>query len=134
MGERFRLYLRLKGITYRTLAEISGISISIISRFCSGGSINSDGLQKILEACPDLNLEWLFFGRGVMIRESGDIVSDHSLLVKNAIGVRAEVAVPETFLKALEEKDKLIVEKDRAIRERDELILSLHRRLLDFPD
>lgn len=134
MHKRFSQYLRLKGVSYRSLAELSCVSLSSISRFCTGTPISSDKLLKLLQCCDDLSLEWLFYGSGDMLRAGknnmynvgafagSEISSGDSVFVKNASGVHVERGESRTLL-------ELIAEKDRIISERDATITELHRLL-----
>ena len=135
MHKRFSQYLRLKGVSYRSLAELSCVSLSSISRFCTGTPISSDKLLKLLQCCDDLSLEWLFYGTGEMIRAGknnntfnvgafagSEISSGDSVFVKNATGVHVERGESRTLL-------ELVAEKDRIISERDATITELHRLL-----
>lgn len=136
LGTRFSEYLKFKGVTQKRISQLSRVSESLVSRFCSGGAISSDKLQRILQACDDLSLEWLFFGSGEMIRghrgdvtnnygkyAGADIVRDKGVVLKNAGGIHVESN--EIFRQLLSEKDRIILEKDKVISERDQSIREL---------
>lgn len=139
MGERFVKYLHLKGITQRKLAELSCVSPSLISRFCSGGNIQSDKLLKIIQCCDDLSLDWLFYDTGDMIRRRGDTINlgvfagadvNDSVVVHDSKNVHVNGKPEKGTAELLAEKDRLIAIKDRTITERDATIERLHSLLL----
>ena len=122
MHERFLLYIRTKGLTQKRLSELSGVSTSMISRFCAGSPISSDKLVSLLHVCDDLSLDWLFFSCGAMLREA----SFGSGMGKDAAGDDGY------FSSLIAEKDRIIAQKDRVIQERDETIRRLYERLLEL--
>lgn len=139
MYSRFLQYLRVKGISQRSLSELSHVSTSTVSRFCAGQPIGSDKLFSLLQVCDDLSLEWLFFGIGEMFRgkDSGsvnigqfagsDMSSDNSVRVINSRGAR--VVTPKNrdsdLLELLQEKDAVISDRDQTISRLHEVIVSL---------
>ena len=144
IGGRLSLYLRTKGVSQRKLARLSGVSVSIVSRFCNGMVITSDKLFRLLEHCDDLSLDWLLFGAGEMTRQTdnaayrvsqgagADFSGNGSVLVKNSNGVKvlSPSSTQGTLISLLAEKDRIIADKDRVIGERDEMIRRLHEMLL----
>lgn len=143
MNGRFLQYLRIKNLSQNKLSELTCVSVSTISRFCRGGAIASDNLLRLLQACDDLSLEWLFFGSGTMVRDRSraninigslggvDVASGEAILVKNSNGVHVDGTTDKGILAALAEKERIIVEKDRIIHERDVTIGDLNRLLLE---
>ncbi len=138
MGDRFSEYLRFKGFSQKKVSDLSSVSESTVSRFCSGGIISSDNLVRLLKVCPDLSPDWLLLGVGLMIRcgqgemkvNSGpfagdEVVSDKSILVKNARDVMVSHGVDEYYLNLLAEKERIIHDKDVTISERDATICEL---------
>lgn len=135
MYERFLQYIHTKKLSQRKLSELSCVSASTVSRFCSGLSIVSDKLLKLLQVCDDLSLEWLFYGSGEMLRRGegstynvgtfagADAVSKDSVVVGDSKG--ACVQQGSSFA----DLQKLLLEKDRVISERDRTISELHRLL-----
>ncbi len=63
--ERLIAYLSKKRITKSSFAREVGVSNAFISSIRK--SISPEVLQKIKEAFPDLNIEWLMTGEGNMI-------------------------------------------------------------------
>ena len=138
MGGRFSEYLRFKGFSQKKVSDLSSVSEATVSRFCSGGIISSDNLVRLLKVCPDLSPDWLLLGVGSMIRSgqgetkvnsgpfAGDeVVSDKSILVKNARDVMVSHGVDEYYLNLLGEKERIIHDKDVTISERDATICEL---------
>lgn len=141
MNERFYKYLRYKGVSQKELAKLSGVAASIISRFCNGGVISTDNLQKMLQACDDISLEWMFYGTGQMIRcketaninlgqnACADFATGNSVMVKNSSGVSIPRPGNAHFMEIIAEKDRVITEKDRTIGQRDATIRDLLERI-----
>jgi len=117
INKRVAQYLRLKDITLRQLSAMSGVSGSTISRFCNGGAISSNHLQHILQVCDDLSLDWLFYGKGPML--------------KSEAGTEAIPGEDTLLMEALAEKDRVISERDKVISERDQTIRELLRHVRD---
>lgn len=134
MNERFYEYLRIKNLSQRRLAELSGVSLSSVTRFCHGSPIASDKLLRLLQVCDDLSLEWLFYASGDMLRShsastmnigpfaGADIVTKDSIMVKNSNDVRLPGVKDRHIIDVLAEKDRIILEKDRIILEKDRMI------------
>lgn len=144
LGERFTAYLKFKGLSQKKVSSLSGVTESTLSRFLSGGVITSDKLARILMVCPDLSLEWFFFGVGEMIRKTdgdrfvnsgmyagAEVLTDQSVNIKDSRGVNVSHGLDEHYFRALAEKDRIIVEKDRTISERDRTIRDLLSKLKD---
>ena len=141
MNGRFVRYLGFKGISQAKMSELSCVPRSTVSRFCSGHPVTSDKLLRMLQACDDLSLEWLFFGSGDMIRKcdgvtmnvgafaGADVASGNGTVVKNSKGVNIGVGDSEGLMKLLCEKYIVIAGKDKTIIEKDALIERLYRRI-----
>lgn len=137
MKQRFSQYLRNKSLSLNKLSEISGVSVSTISRFCRGGVIGSDNLLAILQACDDLSLEWLFFGLGPMYRPSRNSESSVGNHFDKLIGNGSYLSIrniyeDKNFLAVVAEMDHIISEKDRTIHDRDMTITNLQHMLLEI--
>lgn len=140
MHERFSTYLRLKKISQAKLARMAGVSPTAVSRFCAGENIASNSFILILRNCPDLNLDWLIFGSGNMLRDKdcsnlnigtfsgGEIAMNGSVQLKHANGVN--VSMPGSNDSRITELEKLISEKDTIISERDATISNLLKKLV----
>lgn len=143
MNKRFFEYLRVKKVSQRSLSKLTGIAPSVISRFCSGNSISSDKLQRLVQACEDLSLEWLFYGNGEMIRTHGDtityntgkyagsdVVQDGGVMVKGSKHV--SVSPGGEISPDCKAKDDIIAERDRTISERDAVIAKKDAYILEL--
>ncbi len=141
MGERFLQYLRVKGISQKTISSLAGVQTSLVSRFCSGGNINSDSLLRLVQACDDLSLYWLFFGSGEMFRShAGTVINNHGTIagsdlsqdtvnITNSENISVGDSVNAELFNLLHKKDLLISEKDSVISKRDETIHYLYELL-----
>ena len=125
------------------MAELSGVSVTVVNRFCSGEVIGSDKLLRMLQVCDDLSLEWLFYGTGEMIRKCGDVtvnVGDFAGVEMNGaepmVVSRSPGSVVERngirvdYEELLRRKDEVIEQKDNIISKRDEMISELQRLLV----
>lgn len=66
---RIKQYLDSKEISIRAFELRCGFSNgSFASQLKNGKAIGSDRLENILNAFPDINIEWLFTGKGNMIK------------------------------------------------------------------
>ena len=139
MNQRFALYLRVKNMGQQELAVESGISQATISRFCSGGSITSDKLLRLLHVCDDLSLYWLFYGTGEMLRKDcnstvinmgsfagSKVDSEDSVILGDSPGSDATRQDSYRLLSLLTRKDEIIAGKDAIISERDKTIKHLY--------
>ena len=110
--ERLIAYLSKNRITKSSFAREVGVSNAFISSIRK--SISPEVLQKIKEAFPDLNIEWLMTGEGSMLL--GDVSGDN-----NAIGHGASVThsdccnIVDKFLGELAEQRKLVSESQRQV-------------------
>ena len=129
MHERFIEYMAYKKYTVRKLSRLSCVSSSTLSRFCSGKEINLGSLLKLLQVCDDLSLEWFFFGTGDMLRNrngmsvnmgafaGADVDNREGVLINGSKGVNVEKGEVLRYQKLLEEKDKVISERDKTIKD-----------------
>ncbi len=67
IGERLRSFRTFKGETLEFLAEQSGISKSQLSNMETGSNFRIDFLFKLLDAYPEMNMNWLLTGQGDML-------------------------------------------------------------------
>lgn len=141
MNARFFQYLRAKKLSQKTLADLSCVPPSTISRFLAGHPIASDKLLKLLNVCDDLNLSWLFFNSGEMLKTEGNVtynLGKYSGIEMNGSPRNVKVGdvkghgTGEVSLlrRQLQEKDRIIAEKDAVIGRRDETIERLQSRLM----
>lgn len=70
MNDRVQLILKTKNISASRFADEIGVQRSNISHIISGRNNPSlDFIQKILKRFPDINSDWLIFGKGTMYKE-----------------------------------------------------------------
>jgi transcriptional regulator with XRE-family HTH domain len=83
MNNRIGLLLKVKDVTASKFAEMIGVQPSNISHILSGRNKPSlDFITKVIETFPDINLEWLMFGKGSMLQH--EIISpDNAQLEQN---------------------------------------------------
>ena len=62
--DRLKLFIKSKGLGQTKFEERVGFSRGYISKVKT--SIGADKLSNIVEAFPDLNLDWLITGKGKM--------------------------------------------------------------------
>lgn len=66
--DRIQCYMSRNGINNNQLTVAAGLSVGLIGRAIKSKSgLNSDSIEKILYAYPDLNPNWLLTGRGSML-------------------------------------------------------------------
>jgi transcriptional regulator with XRE-family HTH domain len=88
--DRLKLFIKSKGLGQTKFEERVGFSRGYISKVKT--SIGADKLSNIVEAFPDLNLDWLITGKGIMTNPSAqsapfgqkaDTLEDNSVEYKN---------------------------------------------------
>lgn len=71
MTDKLELILKTKDLSASQLADETGIQRSIMSHVMNGRNKASlDFIQRILKRFPDINPDWLLFGKGTMSREN----------------------------------------------------------------
>ena len=69
MNNRIGLLLKVKDVTASKFAEMIGVQPSNISHILSGRNKPSlDFVMKVCETFPDIQIEWLMFGKGNMFK------------------------------------------------------------------
>lgn len=70
--ERLAKYIDFSGLSNSQFADRAGIPRPSLSQLLHGRnkSLNNQLLSKLNDAFPDLNIEWLLFGRGDMVKVS----------------------------------------------------------------
>lgn len=88
--DRLRLFIKSKGLGQTKFEERVGFSRGYISKVKT--SIGADKLSNIVEAFPDLNLDWLITGKGKMtstpvqpaaVEQTTDTLEENSVKYKN---------------------------------------------------
>ncbi len=110
--DRLKLFIKSKGLGQTKFEERVGFSRGYISKVKT--SIGADKLSNIVEAFPDLNLDWLITGKGIMTNPStqsapfgqkADTLEDNSVEYKNK------------YLEILEENRVLRIEIEKLRKE-----------------
>lgn len=66
--ERIQYFMSQMGINNNQMTVTAGLSVGLIGRAIKSKSgLNSDSIEKILYAYPNLNPNWLLTGRGEML-------------------------------------------------------------------
>ena len=88
--DRLKLFIKSKGLGQTKFEERVGFSRGYISKVKT--SIGADKLSNIVEAFPDLNLDWLITGKGKMtstpvqpaaVEQTTDTLEENSVKYKN---------------------------------------------------
>lgn len=80
MNQRIELLLRIKDVTASKFADMLGVQPSNISHIISGRNKPSlDFVVKVVEAFPDISLEWLIFGKGNMYSQMNAIAAEKEI-------------------------------------------------------
>ena len=78
MKDRITLLIKAKNLTAAQFADEIGVQKSSISHILSGrNNASLDFIQKILVSYPDVNMEWLMFGKGPIFK-SAEINPNHN--------------------------------------------------------
>lgn len=76
VGQRFKRYLKIKEIEVKDAAIALEVSNPTLYSFFSGKfSSKMEIIEKMVEAYPDLNIDWLFTGRGDMLKENDKLLA-----------------------------------------------------------
>jgi SOS-response transcriptional repressor LexA len=79
--ERLLIYLEYLDIGQNAFEKKVGIANGYISH--NKGSLGSSTLQKIAEGCPDLNMEWLIYNNGEMLKNQTATISGDNYGIGN---------------------------------------------------
>jgi len=71
--DRIKQYLDIKGISVSAFERSVGMSNASFGKSLKkGGAIGTDKLENILSVYPDISVEWLFSGKGSMLKDGKD--------------------------------------------------------------
>lgn len=121
---RFKQYLGIKMLSQKEIARLSGLTENQVSRFCKDGNMTVDNLQKLLQVCNDISLEFLFFGDGDVLKKMSNSTSTESDS-KNMDNKDLQFVPRDTARSmcwALSERDDTIGSRDNALTKRDATI------------
>lgn len=97
MRDRLRTYIHHKGITIYSFCKQAGLARNFLQWETAG--ISAKSMQKIGQAYPDLNLQWVATGEGEMLKSDDEKIS---LSVHRAL---------------IEERDAKIAQLEEVVRE-----------------
>ena len=75
MKDRITLLIKAKNLTAAQFADQIGVQKSSISHIISGrNNASLDFIQKVLLTYPDVNMDWLMFGKGPLFKSGETVV------------------------------------------------------------
>ena len=92
---RIKEFLQLMGIANSSFADICGIPRPSLSQLLNGRNkkVSNEVIDKIHAAYPELNMMWLMFGDGDMLRPGATVPGeDNAQLAENAFPGSAQTA------------------------------------------
>lgn len=112
MVERINLLLKAKNITARQFAEAIGIQPSGMSHILSGRNNPSlDFVMKVVKRWPEININWLMFGKGEMFVGLPNGVPDYG---RSTEAESAQEATSTSGLASLPKSDAPLEEQAEA--------------------
>jgi transcriptional regulator with XRE-family HTH domain len=153
MKDRIILLIKAKNLTAAQFADQIGVQKSSISHILSGrNNASLDFVQKILLSYPEVNVEWLLFGKGQLFKSNettGNVNNDASFNT-NSVAISGPVdlfsdltpAQPHEFRKENDlisnpESESLIKNQDTKIQsgfpENDSIEKNIEKQLEKSP-
>ncbi len=129
--KRINLLLKEKGITQNQVAAGDAPAQKRLnSQLSHGANISLDSILRIIDACPEVSVEWLLRGSGEMYCTYGGVTGAHKVTGRNAtvIGTQSNGFSEGSVRELLAGKDKpctelsegfvreLLAEKDKQIQ------------------
>ena len=94
MKDRIILLIKAKNLTAAQFADQIGVQKSSISHIISGrNNASLDFIQKILLSYPEVNMDWLLFGKGPIFKGPETIVNSSSDKTLNNVSLPVSVPV-----------------------------------------
>lgn len=137
--ERLQYFMEHFGINDNQLTVDAGLSVGLIGKAKkTGKAMNSSNIEKILNAYPELNPEWLMLGSGEMIRDVNPMSDEERETMENladainpysptnnlyAHAASSNGGDPTTILL------KIIEARDRTVKEQAEQIGNLREEI-----
>ena len=79
MKDRITLLIKAKNLTAAQFADEIGVQKSSISHIISGrNNASLDLIQKVLLTYPEVNIEWLMFGKGPLFKRTETATNDNN--------------------------------------------------------
>jgi transcriptional regulator with XRE-family HTH domain len=114
MKERISKIMEMKGMNSSQFAVVTKINPATLSNIFGGKTTPStEVLIKILEKFPDINSDWLLFGKGEMLRSGTPLASENRIAFtfEGETNKRNEVKKDIEPQKKPETKEIIYVEK-----------------------
>ena len=128
--DRFVQVANYKRISIRELERFFSLNRGNISNISDkNGTIGSDKLSKICENMPELSLEWLLTGKGEMLKDTGNFITQNvkgngniSTAGNNNINIPIQTTSQEKSddNRLLKELRNIIKDKDKTIADQRE--------------
>lgn len=99
---------------------MSGLSEMQVSKFCKNGNITVKALLRLISACDDLSLDFLFFGYGEILKKKDGMTINYGTVnnhEQNDIVGNNSTVIKSTLQGGSIDSWELILEKDRIIQE-----------------
>lgn len=113
--DRFTIFIEYKRLSKRKFQESIGVSNSYIQNITN--SIGADVLNRIISTYPELNTQWLIYGKGEMLNTNSSEIDT------------TKPSVPYEFVQAMIDERKRHDEMNaELIRQNGELIEMLQER------
>lgn len=136
--ERLQCFMRHFGINDNQLTVDAGLSIGLIGKAKkTGKAMNSSNIEKILNAYPELNPEWLMLGTGEMIRDVNPMSEEEKEAMENlADAINPYSPTNNLYAQAASTNGgnstillKIIDARDRTVKEQAEQIGNLREEI-----
>lgn len=94
MKDRISLLIKAKNLTAAQFADEIGVQKSSISHIISGrNNASLDFIQKVLLCYPEVNMEWLMFGKGPLFKGSESSLNSNNDEPLNIISPQSSASV-----------------------------------------
>lgn len=145
LSERISLFIANKGLKVAQFERLCSLANGSVSKM--GENTRRSTLEKISNAFPELNINWLLTGEGEMFR-SPSVVASGNTYGDNASGnnnvtisgnntgtLQARISALQKLIeekdKQLAQKDELLAERDRLLSEKDKLLAEKDKQLAE---
>ena len=99
--ERLDKYMEYKGLNDNSLSNKAGIPGGLIRKARIRGSLSGKNMSKLINNCEDLSADWLFTGKGEMLKSINESDYDKDYIIE----------LQKKTIKVLEEKISLLERK-----------------------
>ncbi len=125
MNTRLKQFLAAENITQAQFADTINVVRASVSHILSGRNNPSfDFIRAMMSHYPNLNMDWLMFGKGKMYKNSPNsdterLFPEESPLMSEEISPEFETVLPEPVLneiRTLDKSDKHAVRQRKAVK------------------